>query len=172
MLSVTRRLCRHLDRWATDQLERAGFERFRLSALEEYLSCPEKGLGMWLGSMTAYLAYVASCLFWAEQQGVNATYRLSARLTVHMEDPLGVAGTDGEASDTCLFWVVFAALMLSVALWLKLVWLDADPGMVATRGADFDEVRRRHLLPAVLAVRTVTSLRLSLSLCRLCTSPC
>lgn len=110
------------------------------TSMQDVLSCPEKGLGMWLGSITVYSVYLVSCLFWAEF-GAGKRYKISGSSTVvRLHDPLGLGGVDGEVDDTYLFWSILSLLVLAAAAWLKLAWLDTDPGIIDTRNENFEEV--------------------------------
>jgi hypothetical protein len=94
---------------------------------------------MWLGSVTVYVVYLISCLFWAEY-GAGKRFAVSDSTTVRLHDPLGLGGVDGEVDDTYLFWTILSMLVLAAAVWLKLAWLDTDPGIIDTRDENHDEV--------------------------------
>eukprot|EP01034_Spumella_vulgaris_P021517 gene21517-27552_t len=119
-------------------------EFYRLTR-QDLLSCPEKGLGMWLGSVTVYVVYLISCLFWAEY-GAGKRFAVSDSTTVRLHDPLGLGGVDGEVDDTYLFWTILSMLVLAAAVWLKLAWLDTDPGIIDTRDENHDEVMTQSLM--------------------------
>lgn len=58
----------------------------------------------------------------------------------NVEDPLDIKGVSGAKNDPYLFMVTCILTILCTILWVKLVWIDNDPGIINTRSQDFEEV--------------------------------
>lgn len=55
-------------------------------------------------------------------------------------NPYNLGGISGGYFDPGLLYIIGVLELVSVWLWVKLVWADSDPGIVDTRFSDFDEV--------------------------------
>lgn len=134
------------ERKAAQARKSVGGERAKLTALQEFLSSPEKGLGLWLGSMSTYLVFLfssASAVYGGEDGGPQRTIAEGGR--VPLSNPLGIGGLTAAREDPALFWLCSAFLVLCLLLWMQLVWLQPDPGMLDTRYKDFEEVMAHSL---------------------------
>jgi hypothetical protein len=117
------------------------------SFLSNVLTAREKFLGVYLGMV------VTCFLFWLFSLRVGVLYGfstsaayVSSASAVSFNAPdldgafLNLGGLSGSTDDVGLFWATLLSLLLSTALWFKLVWFDTDPGAVRTRHIDFDVI--------------------------------
>ena len=115
------------------------------STLKALLRAPEKGLGLWLGTMTIYLVYLFCAVFDFYQgrkvDKINNTYTKGVG-GFHTVNPLDLGAMSFVGQDSELFLVVCGLFLACVLLWLRLVWLCRDPGIVDTRDQNFEEVCR------------------------------
>jgi len=136
---------RHFERKASQARKSVDGDRAQLTVLQELLSCPEKGLGLWMGGMAAYLVLLFSAASAQLGDGQQSEQRLSEQSRLRLQNPLAIGGLSMASSDPQLFWLCAAWACICVALWVWLVWLGPDPGMVDTRRADFDQVMSHSL---------------------------
>jgi hypothetical protein len=64
----------------------------------------------------------------------------------HYNKPFRFGSFSGGFVDTGLLYVILCFLVLTVGLWLKIVWLQSDPGIIDTRFQDFDKVFEVYML--------------------------
>jgi hypothetical protein len=57
-----------------------------------------------------------------------------------------VGGISGARNAKWLLWVTLAALSASTILWVKLVWINPEPGIINTRREDFEEVLNQSMI--------------------------
>ena len=55
-------------------------------------------------------------------------------------NPFGIGGLSAAYEDYPLFIVVCYFALITFVLWVNIVWVNTDPGLVDTRGKNFDEV--------------------------------
>jgi len=61
----------------------------------------------------------------------------------HTFNPLDLGALSFVQEDFVLYCVVCGLYVLCVAMWVKLVYFDYDPGIVDTRDVNFEEVSMR-----------------------------
>lgn len=109
-----------------------------------FLCAPEKGLGLWLGSMSMYFLYLLSATvnhyasLKHEHITNDYTNGIAGFQTVH---PLDLGGNSFVYEDRVLYFVVCGLYLACVVSWVWLVWFCTDPGIIDTRDANFEEVR-------------------------------
>lgn len=117
------------------------------SFFHNFLTAREKFLGVYGGMLVTCL------LFWlcSLRVGVLYDFRSSAAYLYEMTSVsyttpttgvefLVVGGLSASTDDFGLFVASLVALIVSTALWSKLVWFDTDPGVVYTRHQDFEVI--------------------------------
>ena len=109
-----------------DQARRAGGRALFKSFWRRLLSADEKFLGVWLGTYLACLLYVLNSIMYLDK---NYDHEVGMDLGA-----LGYSEIQGYAS------IILVVMLILIIIWLKIVFYDCDPGIVDTRGADFDEV--------------------------------
>lgn len=112
-------------------MEQHGNDRSKLTQVQEIIQCPEKGLGVWLGSFLVFCVYLVISIVWPYETQPHF---------------LPIAGTNSERKDLELFWTVFWLFILCGLMWVKIAWWDTDPGRIDTRDRDFEEVMEQSLL--------------------------
>jgi len=144
----------------------------QLNALQRLLAEPERQLGFYVGSFAGIVFYWSSCLslFLSRQTwevAVSAGYSAKTRgasgfALVSSPNPLGIGGiSSGEygRGDVALFLATGIFLFLSLLSWVKIAWLDKDPGIIDTRKNDFEDILNEALVlgtspPSSLYCRT------------------
>jgi hypothetical protein len=118
-------------------------EEARPSSIRAFLRAPEKGLGLWLGTMAMYFLYLASASidgFTRERhKKINNDYT-GGVAGFHTINPLDLGGNSFVDYDYVLFYVVCGLFISCAVAWVKLVWFSTDPGIIDTRDQNFDEV--------------------------------
>ena len=138
--------CRYLDKDKHREVSdnsRGQSDLIRPSTLKAFLRAPEKGLGLWLGSMVMYLLYLLSATIDEYYEGghkhVNNIYTEGAQ-GFHTLNPLDLGGNTFVDHDFVLYLIVCGLFVTSIILWVKLVWFNSNPGIIDTRDQNFDEV--------------------------------
>lgn len=128
----------------------------RPSTLKAFLRAPEKGLGLWLGSMAMYLLYLLSAtlneFYHGPHKHISNIYTRGAQ-GFHTLNPLELGGNSFTEHDFLLYLIVCGLFVTISVLWTKLVWFNYDPGIIDTRDQNFDEVgTQRFTVPFICAV--------------------
>ena len=115
--------------------------------LYKLLLAPEKGLGLWLGSVTVFLMFLACSYFasFPEHRHASEGAHTDALGGSSVYNPADLGGMSAAREDQELFWVTCFFLLVGAACWSKLVWLDRNPGIVDTREQDFDDILEESL---------------------------
>lgn len=80
------------------------------------MSCPEKGLGLWLGTMSAYVVFLfssASAFYGDGDSPSSSEHKITENVRIRLQNPLAIGGLTAASDDTELFW--FASLTHLVA---------------------------------------------------------
>ena len=111
--------------------------------LQNFLRAPEKGLGLWAGSMVMYLLYLLCAtvdeFYRGGHKHIKNEYTDGAH-GFHTLNPLDLGGTSYVQEDFILYCVVCGLFVLCTALFVRLVYCSDDPGIVDTRDINFEEV--------------------------------
>jgi hypothetical protein len=114
------------------------------STLRAFLRAPEKGLGLWVGSMAMYFLYLASATVDGytrhKHEKINNDYT-GGVAGFHTINPLDLGGNSFVDFDYYLYYIVCGLYIFCVVAWVKLVWFSTDPGIIDTRDENFEEVR-------------------------------
>lgn len=94
-----------------------------MSTFEYIIYAPEKYLGLWLGSFTMTFFYLCNCIN-------SATVA-----TGFLEIQTGSAYSKFQA----LFWINATFFLICVVLWVFIVWLKRNPGIVQNRKDSFEK---------------------------------
>jgi len=114
------------------QKERANKARARIlfSTWQRFIIAPESYLGLWAGCLLASFVYIISSL-----QYLHSLYYLSSP---YNPSNMGALGYNMEDLDFLL--IIFVSTIFMTIIWVKLVFITSDPGIIDTREIDFDEV--------------------------------
>ena len=106
----------------------------------------EKGIGLWIGTMTVYVVYLLSCFYYdfdGFQENGSSSYH-SLRY-VNIKNIFHIGGIGGARNTVWILWLAMFWTFMSIATWLKVVWWNRDPGIINTRSEDFEEVLAQSL---------------------------
>jgi hypothetical protein len=130
------------------------------------VQAPERYLGLYIGSVSALVLYWICCQFheafniksYSKEFNSERHFNIGTNV-VSFASPFYLGGVDCAINDPWLFYSTLVLVLISVSLWLKLVWLDTDPGTVDTRFYDFDAIMEKSIEhmgqpPAQLYCRT------------------
>jgi hypothetical protein len=108
-----------------------------------FLAAPEKGLGLWLGTMLMYFLYLLSATAnhyrSVHHEHINNEYT-GGVAGFHTVSPLDLGAQSFVYHDRVLYYVVCALYATCVVAWVRMVWFCTDPGIIDTRDANFEEV--------------------------------
>lgn len=109
--------------------------------LKEFYASKDKGLGFWLACIIVYGVYLVSTYyFWRSEGRDPADKELSGFRHVDPYDIFHINAVSGAMASPSLLWVALLAYFTAILSWLKLVWIDWDPGIVDNRIQDFEEI--------------------------------
>mmetsp|Transcript_8952 Transcript_8952/g.13456 ORF Transcript_8952/g.13456 Transcript_8952/m.13456 type:complete len:728 (-) Transcript_8952:148-2331(-) len=132
--------------------------RLLLDQWQQVVGAPEKYVGFWVGNVAAFLFYFFCCMAYrySSEDDDEGTFKGAAR------NSQGLAGLDCLTEDPALFWTALLSLAVTIVLWVVVVWIRTDPGMVDTRADDFDEVMKQSILSGGTAPSATTYCRTTL----------
>lgn len=112
------------------------------SALKVFLNAPEKGLGLWLGTMLMFFLYLLGVSLNEYAQGQHETMNKDYTHGGGFKtiNPVDLGGNSFVKDDFILYIIVCCLFITCVVAWVYLVWFATDPGIIDTRDENFDEV--------------------------------
>ena len=122
----------------------SGFpDPIQMSTFETFVYAPEKYLGLWLGSFTMTFFYLSNLL--------NSATTPDGFLEIQTGSAYSKFNS--------LFWINASAFVVCVLLWLFVVWIKRNPGVVDNRRDCFEKVLEAAVVnygdpPAHLYCRT------------------
>ncbi len=107
--------------------------------IQDFFQANEKYIGVYMGSYCALAYYWLYCLGYSVQHQLSVDGPSSAQASYSTIN-FAMAGVSGGVYDPALFYIILVFLVISGAMWTRLVWGDSDPGSIDTRFQDFDSV--------------------------------
>ncbi|CAM9698706.1 unnamed protein product [Phaeothamnion confervicola] len=121
-----------------------GADEPQLDALTDVVTAPERWLALWVGCVLSFVVYFAV----AGAALASSSNRGSASADSSGDGSVGggIGGGNDFAAEPLrhapgVAWLAVVLLVLTLALWLGLVWLRPDPGILRGSPADFAFLR-------------------------------
>ncbi len=98
--------------------------------------------------MPMYGIYIMSSFFYSQENGRKSSSQASysSFKDVAYENIFHVGGISGGKGQLWLLWLTIGLFFMSSVLWVAVVFIQTDPGIVNTRDQDFEEVLAQSLL--------------------------
>lgn len=97
--------------------------------------------------MPMFAVYILSSFFYCtNHKNVNAVSSYSTFSEVSYQNIFHIGGISGAEGYIWLVFVTMGLFLVSMFLWVILVWFQLDPGIINTRDHDFEEVLAQSLL--------------------------
>jgi len=107
--------------------------------MKKVIVAPERLLGVWVGTMIAVMIYLFSCInVYSNHDSYDYNHHAKTFGYGSSINILGIGGVSSCYYDLKLFFITFVSWLGCIYIWIMLVWIRIDPGMIDTRESDFD----------------------------------